>query len=118
VVVTDSTIMARLEPAQMAKMRMWIDAGDEGNSCNIFDFTLNRGCDRPMGLLKGYREVLLADGLGGYNGVVAGYEISRAACWARACRKLVGARKAAPEIAWEAMALVGALYEVERASTG
>jgi transposase len=61
-----------------------------------------------------YRQVLLADAYGGYNGVVAGNEITRAGCWAHLRRKVIEAEKAAPEIAREAIELVRALYVVEK----
>ena len=51
---------------------------------------------------------------GGYNGVVAGNEITRAGCWAHMKRKVIDAEKAAPEIAREAVERVRALYAVER----
>jgi transposase len=81
---------------------------------NVFDFTLNRGRDRPKYFLKDYRQVLLADAYGGYNGVVAGNEITRAGCWSHARRKIIEAEKAAPEIAREAIDMVRALYAVEK----
>ena len=56
---------------------------------------------------------MLADAYGGYNGVVAGNDITRAGCWAHARRKIVDAEKAAPEIAREAVEWVRALYAVE-----
>lgn len=61
-----------------------------------------------------YGGVLLADGYAGYNGVVAGNGITRAGCWAHMKRKFVDAEKSAPEIARETVALVRALYAVER----
>jgi transposase len=114
VVATDDTIMPMLAKGKAANARMWIYAGDEAGPYNIFDFTLNRGRDGPKYFLKNYRQVLLADAYGGYNGVVAGNEITRAGCWAHFRRRLIEAEKAAPEIAREAVALVRALYEVER----
>jgi len=57
---------------------------------------------------------LLTDAYGGYNGVVAGNQITPAGCWSHARRKYVEAEKAAPEIAREAVALVRALYAVEK----
>ena len=51
---------------------------------------------------------------GGYNGVVAGNEITRAGCWAHMRRKVIDAEKAAPEIAREAIEMVRALYAVEK----
>lgn len=58
--------------------------------------------------------MLLADAYGGYDGVVAGIAIERAGCWAHLRRKIIEAEKAAPEIAEEAIALVRALYAVEK----
>ena len=82
VVATDDTIMPMLARGKAAKARMWVYVGDEAGPYNIFDFTLNRGRDGPKYFLKDYRQVLLADAYGGYNGVVAGNDITRAGCWA------------------------------------
>ena len=112
-VATDDTVMPMLAKGKAAKARMWVYVGDESGPYNIFDFTLNRGRDGPKYFLKDYRQVLLADAYGGYNGVVAGNEITRAGCWAHARRKIVEAEKAAPEIAREAVELIRALYAVE-----
>lgn len=114
VVATDDTIMPMLSKGKTANARMWIYVGDENHAYNVFDFTLNRGRDGPKHFLKDYREVLLADAYGGYNGVVAGNEITRAGCWAHFRRKVVEAEKAAPEIARAAVEMVRALYAVER----
>ena len=113
VVPTDDTIMPMLAKGKAAKARMWVYVGDEAGPYNIFDFTLNRGRDGPKHFLKDYRQVLLADAYGGYNGVVAGNEMTRAGCWAHARRKFVEAEKTAPEIAREAVELVRTLYAVE-----
>ena len=87
--------------------------GDTGHPYNVFDFTLNRGRDGPKYFLQGYQHVLLADGYGGYDGVVAGNQITRAGCWAHARRKIIDAEKVAPEIAHEAVELIEALFRVE-----
>ena len=113
VVATDDTIMPMLSKGKTANARMWVYVGDDANPYNVFDFTLNRGRDGPKYFLKDYRQVLLADAYGGYNGVVAGNEITRAGGWAHARRKIVEAEKAAPEIAREAVELIRALYAVE-----
>ena len=114
VVATDDTILPMLSKGKAANARMWVYVGDAAHPYNVFDFTLNRGRDGPKYFLKDYRQVLLADGYGGYNGVVAGNEIARAGCWAHARRKIIEAEKAAPEIAREAVEMVRALYAVER----
>jgi len=114
VVATDDTILPMLSKGKCANARMWVYVGDDAHPYNVFDFTLNRGRDGPKYFLKDYRQVLLADGYGGYNGVVAGNEIVRAGCWAHARRKIIEAEKVAPEIAREAVEMVRVLYAVER----
>ena len=114
IVSTDDTIMPMQSIGKTANARMWVYLGDDLHPYNVFDFTLNRGRDGPKYFLKDYRQVLLADAYGGYNGVVAGNEITRAGCWAHLRRKVIEAEKAAPEIARQAVERVGALYSVER----
>jgi len=116
VVATDDTIMPMLSKGKTTNARMWVYIGDDGYPYNVFDFTLNRGRDGPKYFLKDYRQVLLADAYGGYNGVVAGNEITRAGCWAHMKRKVIDAEKTAPEIAREAVERVRALYAIERQS--
>jgi len=113
-VATDDTIFPMLGPGQTQSARMWVYVGDEANPYNVFDFTMNRGREGPKEFLKDYTEVLLADAYGGYNGVVAGNAITRAGCWSHARRKFVEAEKAAPEIAREAVDLIGQLFAVEK----
>src|SRR6266849_7467973 len=114
VVATDDTVFPMLGPGQTQSTRMWVYVGDEVNPYNVFDFTLNRGREGPKEFLKDYTEVLLADAYGGYNGVVAGNAITRAGCWSHARRKFVEAEKTAPEIAREAVDLIGQLFAVEK----
>jgi transposase len=78
----------------------------------------NRGRDGPKYFLKDYRQVLLADACGGYNGVVAGNQITRAWCWSHARRKFIDAEKVAREIAREAVDLMDAVFRVERQAKG
>jgi transposase len=114
VVATDDTIMPMLSKGKAAHARMWVYVGDAAHPYNVFDFTLNRGRDGPKYFLKDYHQVLLADAYGGYNGVVAGNQITRAGCWAHLRRKVIEAEKSAPEIAREAVEMVRALYVVEQ----
>jgi transposase len=114
VVATDDTIMPMQSVGKTKSARMWVYVGDEANPYNVFDFTLSRGRDGPTYFLKDYREVLLADAYGGYNGVVAGNAMTRAGCWSHARRKFIDAEKVAPEIAREAVDFIDALFRVER----
>ena len=114
VVATDDTVFPMLGPGQTQSTRMWVYVGDEAHPYNVFDFTLHRGREGPKEFLKDYTEILLADAYGGYNGVVAGNAITRAGCWSHARRKFVEAEKTAPEIAREAVDLIGRLFRVEK----
>src|SRR5438445_2236959 len=114
VVATDDTVFPMLGPGQTQSARMWVYVGDQENPYNVFDFTLHRGREGPKEFLKDYTEVLLADAYGGYNGVVAGNAITRAGCWSHARRKFVEAEKTAPEMAREAVDLIGQLFAVEK----
>jgi hypothetical protein len=114
VVATDDTILPMLSVGKTQSARMWVYVGDTTHPYNVFDFTLNRGRDGPRYFLRDYQQVLLADAYGGYNGVVAGNQITRAGCWSLARRKFIDAERVAPEIAREAVALIGALFGVER----
>jgi transposase len=118
VVATDDTVLPMLSVGKTKSARMWVYVGDEANPYNVFDFTLNRGRDGPKYFLKDYGQVLLADAYGGYNGVVAGNQITRAGCWSHARRKVTDAEKVAPEIAREAVELIGALFRLERQAKG
>ena len=114
VVATDDTILPMLSVGKTLSARMWVYVGDAAHPYNVFDFTLNRGRDGPRYFLRDYQQVLLADAYGGYNGVVAGNQITRAGCWSHARRKIVDAEKVAPEMAQQAVALIGTLFAVER----
>jgi transposase len=114
VVATDETTMPMLSPGQAHAARMWVYVGDEAHPYNVFDFTLSRGRDGPKHFLKEYNQVLLADAYGGYNGVVVSNQMTRAGCWAHARRKFIDAEKVAPEIARQAVELIGRLYAIEK----
>jgi transposase len=118
VVATDDTIMPMLSTGKAQSARMWVYVGDAAHPYNVFHFTLNRGRDGPKYFLRDYQQVLLADGYGGYDGVVAGNTITRAGCWSHARRKIIDAEKVAPEIAREAVELIGDLFAVERQAKG
>jgi transposase len=113
VICTDDTVMPMLAPGKTKQARMWVYIGDQANPYNCFDFTLGRGRDGPATFLKEYKQTLLADAYGGYDGVVVSGGITRAGCWAHARRKFVDAEKAHPTIAQEAVELIRQFYAVE-----
>jgi hypothetical protein len=113
VVATDDTVMPMLRPGKARRARMWVYVGDRHNPYNVFAFTISRSRDGPALFLGGYKRTLLADGYGGYDGVVVGNDITRAGCWAHARRKFVEAEKTRPAIAAEAVGWIKRLYAVE-----
>jgi transposase len=114
VVCTDDTVMPMLAPEKTKPARMWVYVGDEHNPYNVFQFTLSRSRDGPSKFLKDYKQTLLADAYGGYDGVVVASGITRAGCWAHARRKFVDAEKTHPSIAAEAVMTIGRLYAIEQ----
>jgi len=113
VISTDDTIMPLLWPGKTKQARMWVYLGDDLHPYNVFDFTMSRSRDGPANFLKNYRQTLLADAYGGYDGVVVGNGMTRAGCWAHARRKFVDAETTQPAIAAEAVAMIRQLYAVE-----
>jgi transposase len=114
VVATDDTILPMQAPDKNLASRMWIYRGDVAHPYNVFDFTLSRSRDGPAKFLAGYKEVLLADAYGGYEGICLEGGIIQAGCWSHARRKLVDSRELLPAIGDAALELIGRLFAVER----
>lgn len=115
-ICTDDTTMPMLAPGsgKTTTARMWVYVGDDANPYDVFDFTTSRKRDGPQRFLREFKGTLLADGYGGYDGIVVGNDLVRAGCWAHSRRRFVDAEKVAPAIAREAVDLIGKLYDVER----
>jgi transposase len=113
VVATDDTVMPLLAPGRTKKARMWVYLGDEDHPYNVFDFTPSRSRDGPQTFLKEFRQTLLADAYGGYDGIVLKADLPRAGCWAHARRKFVEAEPAAAEAARAILARIKALFAIE-----
>jgi len=113
VLATDDTVMPLLQPGHAKQARMWVYLGDELHPYNVFQFTLSRSRDGPKLFLKDYRQVVLADGYGGYNAIVLANELPRAGCWSHARRKVVEAEPTAPEAARRILAPIKALFAIE-----
>ncbi|CAN5338513.1 hypothetical protein BH09PLA1_BH09PLA1_00190 [soil metagenome] len=118
VICTDDTVMPMLAPEKTRKARMWVCLGDEHNPYNLFYFTLGRGRDGLMTFLKRYKQTLVADAYGGYDGVDVGNDITRAGCWAHVRRKFVDAEKTHPAIPAEAVGIIRQLNAIEEQAKG
>jgi transposase len=113
VLATDDTVMPLLQPGRAKQARMWIYQGDESHPYNVFDFTESRKRDGPAQFLKDFRQTLLADAYGGYDGIVVNQDLARAGCWSHARRKFVEAEPAAPEVTRTILRLIKGLFDLE-----
>jgi transposase len=113
VVATDDTVMPLLQPGKARQARMWVYLGDESHPYNVFEFTLSRSRDGPKLFLKDYHQTLLADGYGGYDGIVLDNELPRAGCWSHGRRKVIDAHATAPDVARSIVRLIKGLFAIE-----
>ncbi len=120
VVHTDDTqvklIDAGLHGTRLA--RFWAYVGDQRNPYIVYDFTTTRQREGPQQFLQGFRGYLHADAYGGYDGIYldSGGAIVEVACWAHCRRYWWKAREQDVERAHHVLAVIGRLYEVERAA--
>jgi transposase len=118
VLATDDTVMPMLQPGKAKQARMWVYVGDEHHPYNVFDFTEGRSRDGPASFLGDYKQVLLADAYGGYDGICVEKQIVQAGCWAHARRKFVDTRDLDPPAADELLVLIRRLFAVEEQGKG
>jgi transposase len=116
VIHTDDTVMPMLQPGKTKQARMWVYVGDQANPYNLFDFTISRSRDGPAQFLKQYKQTIVADAYGGYDGICLEGGITQAGCWAHARRKFVDTRDLSPKIADEALLMIGKLFTIEQTS--
>jgi transposase len=113
VLATDDTVMPMQQPGKTKKSRMWIYLGDASQPYNVFDFTVSHSRDGPARFLKDFRNTLLADAYGGYDGIALNQELPRAGCWAHARRKFVDCQAAAPRATHAILRLIKRLFALE-----
>ena len=118
VLATDDTVMPLLQPGKTRQARMWIYLGDDAHPYNVFDFTVSRARDGPQRFLTDFRQTLLADAYGGYDGIVVNQDLARAGCWSHARRKFVEAEAAGPQVARTILRFIQGLFDLERRASG
>jgi transposase len=117
---TDDTqvklIDASLHGTRLA--RYWAYVGDRGHPYIVYDFTDSRQREGPERFLEGYQGYLQADAYGGYDGIYLKSRgaIVEVACWAHCRRYWWKAREQDPPRAHHVLAVIGRLYDVERAA--
>ncbi len=98
--------------------RYWAYVGDRGHPYIVYDFTESRQREGPERFLEGYQGYLQADAYGGYDGIYLKSRgaIVEVACWAHCRRYWWKAREQDPPRAHHVLAVIGRLYDVERAA--
>ena len=104
----------------MRQAWLWLYHAPESDAV-VFDFKLSRGQDSPLGFIPAeWRGLLQTDGYAGYNKLVRERKgVVHAGCLAHLRRKWSDARPSegpTPKIVIEALALIGALYRIERSA--
>ena len=99
--------------------RFWAYLGDLHHPYTVYDFTQSRERAGPEGFLQGFKGYLQADAYGGYDGIYVESRgaIQEVACWAHCRRYWWKAREHDPARAHHVLAVIGRLYEIERAAT-
>jgi transposase len=98
--------------------RFWAYVGDRGHPYIVYDFTETRERKGPQRFLQNFQGYLQADAYGGYDGIYlqSGGRIVEVACWAHCRRYWWKAREQDPPRAHHALAVIGRLYDIERAT--
>jgi transposase len=96
------------------KTYLWEYFGFEDDAApyTVFDFALTRAHTAPKKFLEGFSGTLLTDGYSAYRKLP---NLTHAGCMAHARRKFEEAMVTSPVIAARAVALIGKLYQVEKA---
>jgi transposase len=99
--------------------RFWAYIGDANHPYTVYDFTETRQRAGPQQFLAGYEGYLQADAYGGYDGIYveSGDSIKEVACWAHCRRYWWKSREHDAARAHHVLAVIGRLYEIERAAT-
>ena len=99
--------------------RFWAYIGDANHPYTVYDFTETRQRAGPQQFLSGYKGYLQADAYGGYDGIYVdrGGSIKEVACWAHCRRYWWKSREHDAARAHHVLAVIGRLYEIERAAT-
>ena len=94
-------------------------AGGDTPPAVWFRYSPDRKALRPAEHLKRFAGILQADGYAGFGSVYASGRVTEAGCWAHVRRKFYDIHQAsASPIAGQAIARIGALYEIEREIRG
>jgi len=100
---------------KVKKAPLWVYVrGGPDPPLTAFDFSLDRGKQRPLDFLAGYRGYVHADAYSGYDELFRRDGIIEVACWVHARRKFDEAASSRPQEATEMIARIAKLYLIEK----
>jgi transposase len=91
---------------------LWAYIGEQNDV--VFDYTPTRIRDGPIEFLGDYAGFVQADAYQGYDKLFAQGKCIEVGCWAHTRRKFFDAKETDPARAYQMLALIGQLYDVER----
>jgi transposase len=99
---------------KVKKARLWVYVrGGAGPPLTVFDFSPDRGKQRPLNFLGDYQGYIHADAYSGYDELFRKEGIIEVGCWVHARRKFDEAVASRPGEATEIMVRIAQLYKVE-----
>jgi transposase len=96
--------------------RLWVWVGDDEHPHTVFNYTSDRKREGPIAFLAGWKGYLQADAYAGYDELYQKRGVIEVACWAHARRKFSDAKDTDRDRGQAALAFIGRLYDVERAT--
>ena len=101
------------KPGSMKKGYFWPVLGDRGEV--VFPFATSRRHEHAAEFLGEYSGTLVSDGYGAYEAYVAarGGAVTHQGCWIHSRRNFWEQKDNHPEMAGEALKLIGAIYRIE-----
>lgn len=97
--------------------RLWLYIGDRNHPYLLYDYRPDKSRAGPDEILRHYSGFLQADAANVFDGLYRPGGIIEVGCWAHSRRKFFEAKDSDAARAAEALARIGAFYDVERAAT-
>lgn len=115
IIGTDDTyVQVRLPRKKgVLKGHLWAYRGDDEHPYVVFEFTPNWEAKATQNFLATFKGYIQADGYKGYDKLFEDPARIEVGCMAHARRKWVKAQKSSPQVAEEALKLIGQLYAIE-----
>lgn len=112
---SDDTVVPYLDHSQVGKTaRGYLWAYTKPWAEVVYEFTINRSREGPLGFLSGFKGYIQADGYSGYNELFRRGDVHHIGCMAHVRRKIYESRHEHREAAEVLLAGIQKLYRIER----